>query len=72
VVSQVHRRFFSHNSRYCYYESEIKMAIVLILPALMLLTLAGVSILALDKPPVEHTLAPVATGAHDVEYELAA
>lgn len=48
------------------------MAIVLILPALMLLTLAGVSILALDKPPVEHTLAPVATGARDVEYELAA
>ncbi|MEN9687188.1 MAG: hypothetical protein RL381_200 [Actinomycetota bacterium] len=48
------------------------MAIVLIFPALMLLTLAGVSILALDKPPVEHTAAPAIKLAENDEYQLAA
>ena len=48
------------------------MAIVLIFPALMLLTLAGVAILALDKPVVETDVEQVQTGINESEFELAA
>ena len=48
------------------------MAIVFILPAFMLLTLAAVAILALDKPPVEHRAVATATQKFEEEFELAA
>jgi hypothetical protein len=48
------------------------MAIVLIFPALMLLTLAGVSILALDKPQIDEIAAPAIDTVEELEYKLAA
>ena len=53
-------------------KKENIMAIVFILPAFMLLTLAAVAILALDKPPVEHTALPSAAQIFEEEFELAA
>ena len=48
------------------------MAIVLILPALMLLTLAAVAILGLDKPPVQGPMARISSLANEEEFEIAA
>jgi hypothetical protein len=48
------------------------MAIVLIFPALMLLTLAGVAVLALDKPIIEAEMAHVQTETSESDFELAA
>ena len=48
------------------------MAIVLIFPAFMLLTLAGVAILALDKPVVEAEEIHVQTETSEAEFDLAA
>jgi hypothetical protein len=59
-------------ARTVYNELEIIMAIVFILPAFMLLTLAAVAILALDKPPVAHTALPSAAQNFEEEFELAA
>lgn len=48
------------------------MAIVFILPALMLLTLAAVAILGLDKPPVQESMASISSLTSDEGFELAA
>jgi len=53
-------------------KKENIMAIVFILPAFMLLTLAAVAILALDKPPVAHTALSIAAQNSEEEFELAA
>ena len=59
-------------ARTVYNELENIMAIVFILPAFMLLTLAAVAILALDKPPAEHRAVATATQKFEEEFELAA
>ena len=48
------------------------MAIVLILPAFMLLTLAAVAIFGLDKPPVQEATASLSSLTSEGEFELAA
>ena len=48
------------------------MAIVLILPAFMLLTLAAVAIFSLDKPPVKEALVSHSSLTIEEEFELAA
>jgi len=48
------------------------MAIVLILPALVLLSVAVVAIFGLDKPPVQPEMASVSSIHHEQEFELAA
>jgi hypothetical protein len=48
------------------------MAIVLILPAFMLLTLAAVAIFGLDKPPVQESMASISSLTSEEEFELAA
>jgi len=59
-------------ARTVYNELENIMAIVFILPAFMLLTLAAVAILALDKPPVENRAVATAAQNFEEEFELAA
>ena len=59
-------------ARTVYNELEINMAIVFILPAFMLLTLVAVGMLALGKPPVEHTAFAIAAQNSEQEFELAA
>jgi len=53
-------------------KKEFIMAIVFILPALMLLTLAAVAILGLDKPPVQGPMARISSLANEEEFEIAA
>lgn len=48
------------------------MAIVLIFPALMLLTLAGVAILAMDTPVIEESAPEINEIGDSAEYQLAA
>ena len=48
------------------------MAIVLILPALVLLSIGVVALFGLDKPPVQPEMASVSSMHTEQEYELAA
>jgi hypothetical protein len=48
------------------------MAIVLILPTFMLLTLGAVALFGLDKPPVQPEMASVSSIHTEQEFELAA
>jgi hypothetical protein len=73
AVIQVDRRFFIHQGTpRANAKRRVTMAIVLIFPALMLLTLVGVAVLGLDTPPVERTVAPEMPVAQNEGYQLAA
>jgi hypothetical protein len=48
------------------------MAIVLILPALVLLSIGVVALFGLDKPPVQPEMASVSSMHTEQKYELAA
>jgi hypothetical protein len=59
-------------ARSVYKKKEFIMAIVLILPAFMLLTLAAVAIFSLDKPPIKEALVSHSSLTIEEKFELAA
>ena len=69
-------RLLHHSSlitaRTVHTKKEFTVAIVLILPAFMLLTLAAVAIFGLDKPPVQESMASISSLTSEEEFELAA
>jgi hypothetical protein len=48
------------------------MAIILILPAFMFLTLGAIALFGLDKPPVEQTTSDISSAKKIEEFQLAA